>query len=93
MMAQNQGILLDKTMTKDELYSKLKEILITEFDIDADLITPDALIQEDLQLDSIDSVDMIVKVKPFLNSAIAPDAFKSVKTVQDVVSILEPLTK
>ena len=80
-------------MTKDELYSKLKEILINDFDIDEDLIKPEALIQGDLELDSIDSVDMIVKVKPLLNGKIEPDAFKSVKTVQDVVNILEPLTK
>ncbi|MBQ4378756.1 MAG: acyl carrier protein [Treponema sp.] len=79
-------------MTKDELFTKLKEILVDEFDIDESLITPDALIQEDLELDSIDSVDMIVKVKPLLNAAIPPDAFKSVKTVRDVVDILEPLT-
>ncbi|MBQ9207509.1 MAG: acyl carrier protein [Treponema sp.] len=80
-------------MTKDELYAKVKEILINDFDIDEDLITPEASISEDLELDSIDSVEMIVKVKPFLNAAIEPEAFKSVKTVQDVVDILEPLTK
>lgn len=80
-------------MTKEALYSKLKEILITDFDIEEGLIKPEALIFEDLDLDSIDSVEMIVKVKPLLNAAIEPEAFKSVKTVQDVVDILEPLTK
>lgn len=80
-------------MTKDELYTKLKEILVNDFDIDEALITPEASIEEDLELDSIDSVDMIVKVKPLLNDKIEPEAFKSVKTVQDVVDILEPLTK
>ncbi|MBR1722078.1 MAG: acyl carrier protein [Treponema sp.] len=80
-------------MTKDELYTKLKEILINDFDIEESLITPEASIEEDLELDSIDSVDMIVKVKPLLNDKIEPEAFKSVKTVQDVVDILEPLTK
>ncbi len=80
-------------MTKDELYTKLKEILVNDFDIDEALITPEASIEEDLELDSIDSVDMIVKVKPLLNAKIEPEAFKSVKTVQDVVDILEPLTK
>ena len=79
-------------MTKEALYSKLKEILITDFDIEEGLIKPEALIFEDLDLDSIDSVEMIVKVKPLLNAAIEPEAFKSVKTVQDVVDILEPLT-
>ena len=68
-------------------------MLVNDFDIDEALITPEASIEEDLELDSIDSVEMIVKIKPFLNSKIEPEAFKSVKTVQDVVDILEPLTK
>ena len=80
-------------MDKNELYSKIKEVLVNDFDIDEALITPQASIEEDLELDSIDSVEMIVKIKPFLNSKIEPEAFKSVKTVQDVVDILEPLTK
>ncbi|MBQ8679433.1 MAG: acyl carrier protein [Treponema sp.] len=80
-------------MDKNELYSKIKEVLVNDFDIDEALITPQASIEEDLELDSIDSVEMIVKIKPFLNSKIEPAAFKSVKTVQDVVDILEPLTK
>ncbi|MBO6218963.1 MAG: acyl carrier protein [Treponema sp.] len=80
-------------MDKNELYSKIKEVLVNDFDIDEALITPEASIEEDLELDSIDSVEMIVKIKPFLNSKIEPEAFKSVKTVQDVVDILEPLTK
>ena len=79
-------------MTKEQIYSKLKEILVNDFDINESVITPEASIEEDLELDSIDSVDMIVKVKPLLNSAIEPGAFKSVKTVQDVVDLLEPLT-
>ena len=79
-------------MTKEQIYSKLKEILINDFDIEESLITPDSSIEEDLELDSIDSVDMIVKVKPLLNAPIEPEAFKSVKTVQDVVDLLEPLT-
>lgn len=80
-------------MTKDEIYTKLKEVLINDFDIEAELIQLDANIVTDLDLDSIDAVEMIVKMKPFLNGKIEPEDFKSVKTVQDIVDILEPLTK
>ena len=68
-------------MSKDEIFGKLKDILVNEFEIDEGSITPEATLFDDLELDSIDSVDMIVKVKPLLNAAIPPDAFKSVKTV------------
>ena len=80
-------------MTKDEIYSKLKETLINDFDIEEALIKPEANIVVDLDLDSIDAVELIVKMKPYLNDKIEPEIFKSVKTVQDVVNILEPLTK
>ena len=80
-------------MTKDEIYSKLKETLVNDFDIDEADILPDANIITDLDLDSIDAVELIVKMKPFLNGKIEPEDFKSVRTVQDVVDILAPLTK
>lgn len=80
-------------MTKEELYDKLKSVLVNDFDIDESDITPEANIGTDLDLDSIDAVEMIVKMKPYVNGKIEPDLFKSVRTVQDVVNILEPLTK
>ncbi len=80
-------------MTKDEVYTKLKEILVNEFDIEEADITPEANIVTDLDLDSIDAVEMIVKMKPYLNGKIEPDVFKSVKNIGDVVDVLVPLTK
>ena len=80
-------------MNKDELFAKLKEVLVKDFDIEEGDVTLDANIVTDLDLDSIDAVEMIVKMKPFLNAKIEPEAFKSVRTLGDVVSVLEPLTK
>ena len=80
-------------MTKDEVYTKLKEVLVNEFDINEADIKPEANIVTDLDLDSIDAVEMIVKMKPYLNDKIEPEVFKSVKNVEDVVNILVPLTK
>lgn len=80
-------------MTNDELYSKLKETLVNDFDIEESAVTPEANIVTDLELDSIDAVEMIVKMKPLLHGKIEPEDFKAVKTVQDVVDILLPLTK
>ncbi|MBR2362219.1 MAG: acyl carrier protein [Spirochaetaceae bacterium] len=80
-------------MTKDVIFTKLQEALKEEFEIPIDKITLESRLFEDLELDSIDAVDMIVKMKPYLNSQVNPEMFKSVRTVQDVVDILEPLTK
>ncbi|MCR5724127.1 MAG: acyl carrier protein [Treponema sp.] len=80
-------------MTNEELFSKLQDILVNEFDLEKEQVTLEANIVDDLDLDSIDAVELIVKMKPYLNSKIEPDAFKSVRTLQDVVQILAPLAK
>jgi acyl carrier protein len=78
-------------VTKDDVYTKLKEILIEEFEIDADAIKPEAHLYMDLDLDSIDAVDMVVKMKEYVQGKIEPTFFKNARTVQDVVDILYPL--
>ena len=67
-------------MTKEEIFGKLKEIFISEFELDLDL-------------DSIDAVDIIVKMKQFLPAKINPDSFRKVRTVGDVVDILYEASK
>ncbi len=79
-------------MSKDEIFSKLKDILISEFEIEGDSITPEATLFDDLDLDSIDSIDLIQKMKEFMpaGTKFDPAIFKTVKTVQDVVDALVP---
>jgi acyl carrier protein len=80
-------------MTKEELFERIKKELIATFELDADKITPDAELVGDLDLDSIDAVDLIVKMKPYVEGAIEAAQFKDARTVQDVVDILFPLLK
>ena len=80
-------------MSKDEIFEKLKGILVSEFELDEGDVTPDALLGDDLDLDSIDSIDLIVKMKEFMPARtgnVDPSIFKTVKTVQDVVDALVP---
>ena len=80
-------------MSKDEIFEKLKGILVSEFELDEGDVTPDALLGDDLDLDSIDSIDLIVKMKecmPADKVNVDPSIFKTVKTVQDVVDALVP---
>jgi acyl carrier protein len=80
-------------MTKDEVFLRLKDILTREFEIDADSITADAKLYDDLELDSIDAIDLLVKMKEYLKEKVDPELFKKALTVQDVVDILHPLVK
>ncbi len=80
-------------MTKDELYTKVTDILVGEFEIPADKIAPQTLLVDDLDLDSIDFVDMISKVREFIPGKLNPESFKTVRTIQDIVDALYPYTQ
>ena len=80
-------------MSKEEIFNKLKDVLVKEFEIDEASITPEAKLADDLDLDSIDSIDLIVKMKDFIPGKIDPAIFKTVKTMQDVVDALLPYTQ
>lgn len=78
-------------MTPQEIFERLSAILQETFDIDAARITPQARLNEDLDIDSIDAVDLIVKLRPLVGKRLQPEAFKSVRTLQDVVDALHGL--
>lgn len=79
--------------TAAEIYDVLHGILENEFEIDAEDISLEANLYEDLDLDSIDAVDLVVKLREITGKKIEPDAFKQVRTVQDVVSEIEKLVE
>lgn len=80
-------------MTKNELFDRIVAILHESFEIDPSRITPEARLYDDLDIDSIDAVDLIVQLKPLLGRNLQPDAFKSVRTVQDIVDVLYGLIR
>ena len=80
-------------MKKEEIFNELKKILSAEFEIDADIITPEADLRVNLNLDSIDAIDLFVKMKEYIPAGkgnIDPMILRSVRTVQDVVDALHP---
>ena len=72
-------------MDKNDIFEKIKDALIEDFDLEESQIVLDARLYEDLELDSIDAVDLIVKLKSFLPRNIDPEAFKKMRTLQNVV--------
>jgi acyl carrier protein len=72
-------------MSQDEVYKRLKEYLEELFEIAPERVQRDARLFEDLDLDSIDAVDLVVKLQELTGRRIAPKEFKSVRTVGDVV--------
>lgn len=72
-------------MTREEIELKLNEFLVELFEVEEHLIKPDALLAEDLDLDSIDAVDLIVNFQDLIGKKVKADEFKNVRTVSDVV--------
>ncbi|MFW0778563.1 MAG: acyl carrier protein [Rickettsiales bacterium] len=70
---------------------KVSEILVELFEIDPADIKPDSNLYEDLDIDSIDAVDLVVELKKMTGKKIKPEDFKSVRTVSDVVDAIEQL--
>ena len=71
--------------TKQDVYNVLQQLMVKEFELDAEQIQLDAHLYEDLDLDSIDAVDLVVKLRELTGKKIEPDAFKAVRTVGNVV--------
>ncbi|GIU51862.1 MULTISPECIES: acyl carrier protein [Shewanella] len=78
---------------RDQILEMLTQILVDEFEIDADDISLDASLYESLDLDSIDAVDLVIKLQQMTGKKIQPEQFKTVRTVEDVVNAIEGLMK
>ncbi len=78
-------------MTKEEIMQRIKDIMTEVFDIEAERITPEARLRDDLDIDSIDAVDLIVQLKPLVGRRMQPEAFKSVRTIGDVIDAIQAL--
>jgi len=77
-------------MTTDNL-ELLQKVLAEEFDLNESDIVPEARLFEDLDLDSIDAVDLIVRLKELTGKKVPPEQFKSVRTVADIVAVIDSL--
>lgn len=75
-------------MDKENLYLKIRDILIEQFDVDASIVTMDANLYEELEIDSIDAVDLLVQLKEVTGRKIAPETFKEVRTIRDVLDAI-----
>jgi acyl carrier protein len=76
---------------REEIYPWLVDLLHELFELDKARITPGANLYADLDIDSIDAVDLAVKFKELTGKRLAPETFKSVRTIEDVVSALAGL--
>ena len=78
-------------MNNDDLYARIKSILVDQFDVEESAVSLDANLYEELEIDSIDAVDLLVQLKELTGKKIAPETFKDVRTIRDVLNALNSL--
>ncbi|MGH8495502.1 MAG: acyl carrier protein [Burkholderiales bacterium] len=71
--------------------TRLRDVLAQDFSIDPEAVVPDARLDEDLDLDSIDAADLVVRLKEVTGKSVRPNAFRSARTVGDVLDVLDSL--
>lgn len=74
--------------THDEIFTALKQWMVDLFEIEPEKITMDAHLYEDLDIDSIDAVDLVVKIREVTGKQIQAEEFKHVRHVRDVVDAI-----
>lgn len=78
-------------MTRDEIFSKVRTTLVDDFEISPEQVTLEATLQDDLELDSIDAIDMAVRLQKMTGIRLEEDDLKKLKTVGDTVALVERL--
>lgn len=76
------------TPSKAEIYEQLKGVLMSEFGLRADQLDPRAHLLKDLDLDSIDWINMAVALEARTGHELREDEMTSIRTVQDVVDVI-----
>lgn len=79
------------SMTKDEIFQKLREVLAESFDLEPERITPEAHLFTDLDLDSIDAVELAIQLQGLTGRRVKAEEFKGVRTVSDVVETVHQM--
>ena len=76
-------------MTREQILKQLQDMMVEMFELDADDVTPEAHLMDDLDLDSIDAIDMVVKLQELSGHRVDEDTLKKIRTVKDIVDLVE----
>ena len=80
-------------MTRDEIFEKVSRALTEMFELNPEIVTMDARLSEDLDLDSIDAIDMAAKMQELTGRRLGEDQLRGIRTVGDVVKVIDDMLK
>ena len=77
--------------TEAEIEQKIKDILVADFECDPARLTPDVNLFTELDLDSIDAVDLVVRLQQETGKKVDPESFRQIRTLRDVTAAVVQL--
>nr|WP_298718386.1 acyl carrier protein [uncultured Steroidobacter sp.] len=77
--------------SQDEILERIRLTLVELFELEPARITPEARLYEDLEIDSIDVVDLMDEVQKHTGRKVTPEDFRSVRTVNDLATVVQRL--
>ena len=86
---RNINLLEQEKMAKEEIFEKLKELVVDQLGVEEDEVTMEASMQDDLGADSLDLVDLVMSVEEEFGVKVADEDLENIKTVGDIVDYIE----
>ena len=78
-------------MTEAEIEKTIKDILVAEFECDPEALKPETNLFTELDLDSIDAVDLVVRLQQETKKKVNPEDFRQIRTLADVTKAVSKL--
>jgi acyl carrier protein len=79
--------------SREEILAHVTALMATMFDLDPALLTENARLYDELDIDSIDAVDLMVELTNYTGKKVTPEDFRNVRTIGDIVDAVEALLK
>jgi acyl carrier protein len=76
-------------MKREEIFIEVQKNLAEMFTLDASAITEESRLRDDLDLDSIDAIDLAVRLQDLTGKRVDETALREVRTVRDVVDLID----
>lgn len=72
----------------EQIFNHIQQVLIELFELDASAIKLEARLYDDLDIDSIDTVDLLIELKKFTGQEVSPEQFSEAQTLGDIINIV-----
>jgi acyl carrier protein len=76
-------------MDLEDIVAQVNKIMVEGFEVDPDILTPEATLKDDLGLDSLDGVDLVVALEKSFGCRIAEEDARQIKTLQDIYTHIQ----